>query len=225
MTIIAGHLTYLLISLSYLLHDIVWLRVVAMAASMFAIFYNYCAVAEPLWIPIGWNFVFLAINGCHLLQLRHARFPQGLLPEEIDLSRSFLVGATPAQLTELFAIGCWRDLVAGDVLAKEGSCPGQVAVLYDGEVQVLLDGRARGRIREWTFIGEISFLTGESASATVVATKSTRVLVWSTELLQQLLDKDQDLDRVFQNWLALDLTRKLIRFDEDETQRSLVGAS
>lgn len=224
MTIVAGHLTYGLIALSYLLRDILWLRAVALAASVFAIVYNYLAPAEPLWIPIGWNVLFVAINVYHVLQLRRSG-QQGLHAEEIDLAQTFLLGASPPQLSELFQCGHWRDLMVGDVLAREGDFPGHVAVLYEGEVAVLLDGRPRGRIDQRTFIGEISFLTGEPATATVVVTTPSRALIWPAQALQKLLDQDQQLNAQFQNWLALDLTRKLTRSDEKETQPELLGAS
>lgn len=90
---------------------------------------------------------------------------------------------------------------------------------------VLLDGRPRGRISERRFIGEISFFTGREATATVVVTKPTRVLLWPTKVLQQMLDQDPQLNGLFQNWMAVDLTRKLTRSDVEETQPELLGAS
>lgn len=224
MTIVAGHLTYGLIALSYLLRDILWLRAVALAASLFAILYNFFAPAEPLWIPIGWNVLFVAINVYQVFQLRRSG-KTGLQAEEIDLAQTFLCGAGPRQLSELFRRGIWRDLIVGDVLAREGTFPGHVAVLYEGEVAVLLCGRPRGRISQRTFIGEISFLTGEAATATVVVTKPTRVLLWSAKVLQEMLDRDPQLNGLFQNWMAVDLTRKLTRSDEKEIQPELLGAS
>ena len=73
---IAGHATYLLIALSYLVRDIVWLRCFAIVASCTSIAFNYFAPDEPLWLVIGWNFVFLVINIFRIVRMLTER--QGL---------------------------------------------------------------------------------------------------------------------------------------------------
>ena len=213
MTIVAGHLSYFLIALAYLLRDIRWLRFTALAASGFSIFYHYIAPAEPLWIPIGWNFLFVAINIHHLGQLLKKPNARGLCAAEIDLARTFFHGATPQQASKLFRSGNWRQLSKGDVLAQQGKPCDYVAVLYEGEVQIMLDGRASGRIDKTTFVGEISLLTGDDATATVIVTKPTTALVWRKQQLRKLLDADESLNAQFQRWLAIDLAGKLHRHD------------
>ena len=50
-----GHLAFGLIAFSYLVKDIMYLRMLSIVASLFGMFFNYTVPAEPLWLPIGWN--------------------------------------------------------------------------------------------------------------------------------------------------------------------------
>ena len=63
---IAGHLAFGLIAFSFLVKDIFWLRILSIAASLFSVFYNYVIPAEPMWLAINWNFVFIAVNIYHI---------------------------------------------------------------------------------------------------------------------------------------------------------------
>ena len=59
---LAGHASFALIALSFLVKDILWLRVLSVAASVAGIAYNYFGPATPLWLVIYWNIFFLVIN-------------------------------------------------------------------------------------------------------------------------------------------------------------------
>ena len=53
--LIAGHLAFGLIAFSFLVKDILWLRIVSNLASLFSVFYNWVIPIEPMWIAIHWN--------------------------------------------------------------------------------------------------------------------------------------------------------------------------
>ena len=63
---ISGHLAFGLIAFSFLVKDILWLRVMSILASLFSIFYNYTIPAEPMWLAINWNIVFVLVNLYHI---------------------------------------------------------------------------------------------------------------------------------------------------------------
>ncbi len=71
-----------------------------------------------------------------------------------------------------------RALAAGSVLIAEGAPPGAVLVLVDGVVDVRVAGRTILTIEEpGTFLGELSALLEQPASATVVASTPVTVHV------------------------------------------------
>ena len=63
---IAGHLAFGLIAFSFLVKDILYLRFLSILASLFSVFYNFYIPIEPMWLPIGWNFVFIVVNLYHI---------------------------------------------------------------------------------------------------------------------------------------------------------------
>ena len=83
---IAGHLAFGLIAFSFLVKDILWLRVVSILASLFSIFYNYVIPAEPMWIAVGWNMVFIALNLYHIAIIIYEKRPVHMNPKDKELS-------------------------------------------------------------------------------------------------------------------------------------------
>lgn len=71
-----------------------------------------------------------------------------------------------------------RAFAAGEVLIAEGDPPGEVHVLVEGVVDVLVGGETMLTIEEpGTFLGELSVLLDRPASATVVASSPVTVHV------------------------------------------------
>ena len=85
--VIAGHLAFGLIAFSFLVKDILWLRIVSIIASLFSVFYNYVIPVEPMWIPIGWNFVFCILNLLYMKSDR-CRCPPSIRSCTIQCSRT-----------------------------------------------------------------------------------------------------------------------------------------
>ncbi|SVD43213.1 uncharacterized protein METZ01_LOCUS396067, partial [marine metagenome] len=56
-----GHLSFGLTALSFIMRDILVLRVLAIASCCFGIVYNYFLPAGPLWLVIFWISVFAVI--------------------------------------------------------------------------------------------------------------------------------------------------------------------
>jgi len=63
---IAGHLAFGLIAFSFLVKDILYLRLVSVVASLFSVLYNFYIPVEPMWIAIGWNIIFILLNLYHV---------------------------------------------------------------------------------------------------------------------------------------------------------------
>jgi hypothetical protein len=83
--VIAGHLAFGLIAFSFLVKDIFWLRIVSIVASLFSVFYNWVIPVEPMWIPIGWNFVFVALNLYHIAVIMSEKRPVHMSPRHKEL--------------------------------------------------------------------------------------------------------------------------------------------
>ncbi len=71
---IAGHLAFGLIAFSFLVKDILYLRIVSVIASLFSILYNYNSI-DPMWLAINWNVVFVIVNVYHIAVIFYEKRP------------------------------------------------------------------------------------------------------------------------------------------------------
>jgi CRP-like cAMP-binding protein len=106
--------------------------------------------------------------------------------------------------------GTWTDLAAGETLTREGVPPGRLIFLAEGQAEVTMGGRAVG-ICEDTFVGELTFLTGEPATATVVTTTPGRALVFDTDGLKRLVRRVPEIKLALIGAFSGAIKAKLLR--------------
>src|SRR5580700_8052424 len=98
------HLANVLLLLSFLARDILWLRLLNVLAGVAFIVY-FAAGAAPAWAPVGWNTLFLTINLAQIWRLVLERRPVRLSADEMALYQLAFRGLTPREFACLLAIG------------------------------------------------------------------------------------------------------------------------
>jgi CRP-like cAMP-binding protein len=89
------------------------------------------------------------------------------------------------------------DVQAGLTLITEGSPGDTFYLLLDGEATVQVDGRDRPPLHPGSFFGEISMLDRGPATATVVTTSPSRLMVMShAQFRDAIRSNDQVLSRI-----------------------------
>jgi CRP-like cAMP-binding protein len=83
-------------------------------------------------------------------------------------------------------------------------------LLFNGEVCVEEYGLEVGVIRDGSMIGEISFIRGGEATATVLATNVCTAIHWSPTDLQNLLLRNPSMYIGMKYVFSMNLTRKLM---------------
>jgi CRP-like cAMP-binding protein len=112
---------------------------------------------------------------------------------------------------KLLRVGKWREAKKDQLLAIEDRPIDDVKLIYNGLVNVESKGEIVAQLRDGSFIGEISFLRGGDATATVRAERPTRYLSWSKEELNKLLNRNPSMRFAMQAVISTDLTKKLVR--------------
>ena len=97
----------------------------------------------------------------------------------------------------------------GVVLATQGE-PLDELLIYNGEAAIERDGDEVTQCRDGTLIGEMSYIQGGDATATVRVLKPTRYISWSRQELRRLMQRNPTMDLRMKTVLSEDLTRKLI---------------
>ena len=205
----AGNLSFALTAFSFYVKDILVLRGLSILSGAVGVLYNYFIPQGPLWLVIFWLCVFMAINGLRIAHLVYEKKRVSFSDEEHELYETIFQGFAPVEFMKLLRLGEWREAGAGTVLAVEGAEVDSLKLIYNGEVVIEKGGAEIARSRDGTLIGEMSFIQGGVATATVKAAGPTRYLAWPKEELRKLLKRNPTMNIAMNSVFSVDLTKKL----------------
>jgi len=210
---LAGHLAALLTMVAYLLKDILWLRLLTILSCFAGIAFNYFVPATPLWSVIYWNLLFAVINVVQIAIIIRERTGIHFTEEEKELHDTLFKNFAPFEFMKLMRIAKWLEAKQGELLAVEKETLNAVMLIYNGMVSVESNGKEVVRLRDGNFIGELSFIIGGAASATVRALQPTRYIAWPKDAISKLLNRNPSMRIAMQSMLSTDLSKKLMRRD------------
>ena len=208
--IIAGHLAFGLIAFSFLVKDILWLRTVSIIASLFSVFYNYFIPIEPMWIAIGWNFVFVTVNLYHIAVIIYEKRPVHMSPKHKELYETMFKNMTPVEFLKITKIADWLHFKPGEVITQQGRSVPDLNLIYNGTVDVAVDKEKVAELKDGQFVGEMSFLTEKPATATCIVKHDSEVLVWKQEQFKELLKRNPSLYFTIQSLLSAQVSSNLV---------------
>ena len=208
--IIAGHLAFGLIAFSFLVKDILWLRTVSIIASLFSVFYNYFIPIEPMWIAIGWNFVFVTVNLYHIAVIIYEKRPVHMSPKHKELYETMFKDMTPVEFLKVTKIADWIHFKPGEVITQQGRPVPDLNLIYNGTVDVAVDKEKVAELKDGQFVGEMSFLTEKPATATCVVKHDSELLVWKQEQFKELLKRNPSLYFTIQSLLSAQVSSNLV---------------
>src|SRR5882762_10909656 len=195
---------------AYLLKDILWLRLLTILSCFAGIAFNYFVPATPLYSVIHWNVLFAAINIAQIAILIRERTGIHFTEEERELHDTLFKNFAPFEFMKLMRIGKWLEAKQGEILAAEKQSLNAVMLIYNGLVGVETNGKEVATLKDGNFIGEVSFITGGAATATVRALTPTRYIAWPKEAISQLLNRNPSMRFAMQAMLSTDLSKKLM---------------
>ena len=205
-----GHFSFTLTAMSFFMRDILFLRILAIASLLVGMIYNFRVPGGPLWLVIFWLFVLLSINIfriiIHVYENRSISFSE----EERDLFRTLFHRFPPVEFLKFIRLGEWRNAEPGAVLATQGMEIDDLKLIYNGEVSILRDRKEISRCSDGTLVGEMSYIHGGDATATVQVLRPTRYISWPRGELKNLLKRNPTMDLCMQGIFNEDLVRKLM---------------
>ncbi len=147
----------------------------------------------------------LLLLGRELYENTRVRFT----PEEEAMRDGLLAGVPHSRARHLIDQGFWLNGKDGDTLTREGEPVGHLYYLADGEARVISHGRQVGLCRAGDLIGELTVLSGESASATVILSGPARFWCAPANVLRPYLDAHEDIRRAIERGFSNALRAKL----------------
>ena len=115
----------------------------------------------------------------------------------------------PDEFNSLIHLAQWTTASPGVVLAQEGHKPERLFLIHTGLVSIRRGEEEVAQMGPGRFVGEMSFMTGGTASASVRVLESARLMYWDQHELTHLLGKDAKLQHAFFASVNLDLVEKL----------------
>ncbi|MCB1502107.1 MAG: cyclic nucleotide-binding domain-containing protein [Bauldia sp.] len=207
---VPGHVSYAIFAFSYWLTNIFWLRVTAVVGLFLEIAY-FTASGGALHVGIGWDVIFILINAYQIYRLIAERRSLASLAEVQMLRQGVFAGFESTQLARILKAGAWRDIPAGTQLTEEGEPVKELILICDGQASVETGGAEIARLNNGTFVGEMAFLSGNPASATVTVRKPTRAFVFDMKRILTLAQSNDPIAGDLHRVIGLDLARKLAK--------------
>ena len=207
---VSGHLASVLTMAAYLLKDILWLRLLTIFSCFAGIAFNFIVPSTPLWTVIYWNILFAGINIVQVAIIIKQRSSVHFTDEEKELHDTLFNNFAPFEFMKLMRVGKWLDAKKGEILTTEQKPIDSVMLIYNGLVAVESKGKEVAKLKDGNFIGEVSFITGGAATATVRALRPTRYVSWPKEAIKQLLNRNPSMKFAMQAMLSTDLSKKLM---------------
>jgi len=205
---VPGHASYLLIAISYWLTSIFWLRVMAVFGLALEILY-FRMSGGAMHTGIGWDVVFIAINLFQIYRLIAEHLRLRHMHELHLLSQGAFCRLSRKQLARLVTAGTWRTFDPGTQITREGEPVREMMLICDGQVVVEAQGQAIARLHGGSLVGELAFVSGNPASATVTVEQSTRALALDMDQLRKLVDSEDLVAAAIDSIVGRDLAAKL----------------
>ncbi len=160
---------------------------------------------------VMWEAGFFLVNVIQVVILVRERRSVRLSQEERDLQKRKFAALTLVDFYRLVRRGTWVTAQNGENLTTQGSPVVRILIICEGAAQVEIDGTTVAYCRNGDFVGEMAFVSGNPASATVTTVTVTRYLMWRFEDLRELLEKHPDIKSALQTVFSKNLIEKLSR--------------
>lgn len=205
---LAGHISYVLLITSVLMRRMHHLRMIAVSAGTFSAIY-YVTLGD--WVSFFWESVFTLVNLVQLVILfienRRGRFSA----EEQKFIDTVLHGLERVHARRLVKLGKWSEIEDGEVLITEDTTPGQLYFVVNGTARVERHGRPVGLVGPGDFLGEMSYLTGKHATATVTTLTPMRCLTFDRKELRAHLSRHPEVQHAMEAGFNRNLVDKLVK--------------
>lgn len=170
------------------------------------------------WSEIIWALLFFMVNGIQAVLTWRKLYVTEWSEEERYLQTTAFRNLPHNVFKQLMDIAEWKNVAKGEVIVEENQEVDRLMLIYDGAATVHLNDKIITYLRENSFVGEMSFLTGNPASATVRAALPTRCITWRKNELYDLMSKETELKTGLQTLFSHDLAEKLSKQNTNSAQ-------
>lgn len=193
--------------LGFIARDELNWRGLMLTASLLYLAYYYLVAERPLWDAIVTNGLLAAVNLGMIGIVLAERSTWFLSPEHRRIHVHFDRFA-PGQFRRLLRLASVQQVTAETNLTTEGEPVAHLHFVHEGRTIIRKGGQTVTLTRAG-FVGELAFLTGAPATATVTLAPGARVLTWKTSDLKRLMARRPALANALMAQINMDLAIKV----------------
>lgn len=216
--ILFGHFTYFLLIVSMLMRKMVWLRSLAVASGVAKIVYRAFFVLDP--VSVLWETIFVVVNVVQLLLIWYYEYHHRFSAEHDHFVSNMPPGTERSAIKRLLELSDLEHHEVGDQLTHEGEKVKALMYIADGIVKIEHGDRVVAICGPGDYVGELSFLSGNPATATATVVKPVRVLAFDQARLTNAIAADSQLSRTLESALNRNLAGKLVRANSPDALQS-----
>lgn len=175
------------------------------------------AVIQIFWIAIS----IVGLVRMYLLT-RRIRFND----EERALIESALPDLSRRKARKFLDAGHWVNGEAGACLTREGAPVDHLVYLLSGRAEIVSSGKAIATCEAHSFIGELTAISGDPATATVILKTDARYFSIGVGVLRERLLRDPEIRTHLQACVSREMLHKLVRTNQalaDRQDRTVGG--
>ena len=205
-SVIILNLGYALTFIALAIREVLWLRVTLTAAQICLFTYHYTYADNQS--AAFWTAIFVIVNSVNIVKILLERRPK-IIPDEIrDLYEGIFSNLTTREFLYFWNMGTIRS-VTDDYFIRSGETQNNLLLVLSGQADVEVNKNPIAHLNRGAFIAEISFLTGEQASADVHANGEVIFISWRSERLKKMRHENPNFWMKLQHSLSEDLIKKI----------------
>ncbi|MDP1880752.1 MAG: cyclic nucleotide-binding domain-containing protein [Parachlamydiaceae bacterium] len=204
-----GNLNYILIAAAFMMSNILYLRILTILSSICAVIYYLNYLNNPLWINVFWESTFISINLFQIFLIYYAKRSVYFDEEEKQIYEDIFPKLTTSEYRKLLKISNFVDAEKDEILIEQGTQVLYLILICQGLVSIEIDGKITAYCGVGNLLGEMSFVSGKPATATVRVVQPTRYIVWLQKDLEKLLHNNPEMLKSMQIVFNTDLIKKL----------------
>ncbi|MEL6646331.1 MAG: cyclic nucleotide-binding domain-containing protein [Pseudomonadota bacterium] len=202
------HLALLFYVIGFLTRDELILRAQVLAGTLFYILYYYFISDVPLWEAILGSLAIAAANIYSSIIIIRERSTIGMSPSEKALYEMFHT-LRPGHFRRIMKRAEWLHVEADTVLLEKDHTVDKLFYVRTGDVELSRGGKT-AMLEAGHFLGELAFLKGTPASATVTAKHGAEVIIWDQDTLKKIMRKSPVISNAIVALFNEDLATKLL---------------
>ncbi len=197
---------YALTFIALAIREVLWLRTTLTAAQISLFTYHYFFVNN--YSAAFWTAIFVMVNTYNIIKILLERRTK-LIPDEIrDLYEGIFNTLTTSEFLYFWNMGTIKS-VTNEYFIHSGETQNNLLLVLAGQADVEVNNKPIANLNRGAFIAEISFLTGEPASADVHANGEVIFISWRSERLKNMRNENPNFWMKLQHALSEDLIKKI----------------